>query len=59
MLMQRQRLAAMGSKTSLIDRTNLSSVEEALTSGRRKISRGSGKGRKGSGRWGAFGGWFI
>lgn len=59
LLMQRQRLAAMGSKTSLTDRTNLGSVKDSLTAGKRRTSRGSGKGRRGSGRWGGFGGWFV
>lgn len=59
LMMQRQRLAAMGSKASLIDRTNLGSMEEVVTIGRRRSPRGSGKGRRASGRWGGFGGWFA
>lgn len=59
LLMQRHRQAAMSSKTSLTDRTNCGRVEEMLTSGTRRSSKGSGKGRKGSGRWGGFAGWFV
>lgn len=59
--MERQRLAAMGSKTSLTDRTNLTAIEDTLTDSKRRSPKGSGsgKGRRGSGRWGGFGGWFV
>lgn len=59
--MERQRPAAMSSKTSLTDRTNLVVMEDSLASskGRSPKGGGSGKGRRGSGRWGGFGGWFV
>lgn len=55
LMMQRQRLAAMGSKQSLTDRTNLSMTEE---SGKRRSPKASGKDRRSSGRWG-FGNWWL
>lgn len=50
LIMQRQRLAAMGSRTSLVDRTNMSMVEDGLGAGKRRSPKGSGRGRKGSGK---------
>lgn len=52
---ERQRLAATGSKQSLTDRTNQSMVEDCND---RRSPRGSGKGRRTSGRW-AFGNWWL
>lgn len=57
---QRHRLAAMGSKQSLIDRTNLSTANasDAKDSSKLRSRNGSGKGRRSSGRWG-FGNWWL
>lgn len=57
LLMQRQRLAAIGSKQSLSDRTNLSNLTEG--SEKRRSPKVSGKDRRCSGgRWG-FGNWWL
>lgn len=55
LMMQRQRLDAMGSKQSLTDRTNLNMAED---SGLRRSSKSSSKGRRSSGRWG-FSNWWV
>lgn len=55
LFMQRQRLAAMGSKQSLTDRTNLGMAEE---SDKQRSPKASGKDRRSSGRWG-FGNWWL
>lgn len=59
LLRQRQRLSAMGSTASLTDRTNLGPVNNVPVAGKRRSSKESARGRRGSGRWGGFGGWFI
>lgn len=58
LMMQRQRVVAMESKTSLTDRTNLAMFDDTLVCGKRRSPKGSGKGRRGSGRWG-FGNWWA
>ncbi|KAF3767590.1 hypothetical protein M406DRAFT_328662 [Cryphonectria parasitica EP155] len=61
LMIQRQRLAAMGSRTSLVDRTNLSMVEDgSVPSTKRRSPKGdnSGGGRKSSGKWG-FTNWLL
>lgn len=55
LLMQKQRLAAMGSKQSLTDRTNLSIAEDT---DKRRSPKDNGKSRRASGRWN-FGNWWL
>lgn len=57
---QRKRQAAMCSKQSLTDRTNLSMVDDGDTKdlSKRTSFKGSGKGRRSSGRWG-LGNWWL
>lgn len=57
---QSQRLAAVGSKQSLTDRTNLSmtGVSDVIDSSKLRSRNGSGKGRRSSGKWG-FGNWWL
>lgn len=59
LLRQKQRLAATGSTASLTDRTNLGLVKNVPMAGQRRTSRENVKGRRGSGRWGVFGGWLA
>lgn len=59
LLMQRQHLAAMGSTTSLTDRTNLNTMEDALMANQCGSPKEGGKPRRASGRAGFFGGWFV
>lgn len=60
LVIQRRRLAAMASQQNLTDRTNLSTADAvgALDASKRRSPKGSGKGRRGSGRWG-FGNWWL
>lgn len=58
LMVQRQRLAAMGSKQSLVDRTNLSDSGVAVDHSKRRNTKGSVKGRRSSGRW-VFGNWWL
>lgn len=59
-IMQRQRLADMGSKQSLTDRTNISMADasDAMDPSKLRSHKGSGKSRRSSGRWG-FGNWWL
>lgn len=59
-IMQRQLLAATGSKQSLTDRTNLSmaDVSDAMDSSKLRSRKGSGKSRRSSGRW-VFSNWWL
>lgn len=60
LVMQRQRLAAMSSRHSLTDRTNLSMADDegAVDASKQRSPQGSCKGRRGSGRWG-LGNWWL